>query len=67
MAVTSDDKGRGVAKKKSARSTTPKKTVKRRSPAAAALAEPRFRKRVVKAAKTYRRKGRVELIEDEDL
>ena len=66
MAVTPDDKSRGLARKKSARSTSPKKTVKRRSPAAAALAEPRFRKRVVKAAKTYRRKGKVEF-EGEDL
>lgn len=70
MVVTSDDKGRGVTRKKSARTTTPKKpkkTVKRRSPAAAALADPRFRKRVVKAAKTYRRKGKVALNEDEDI
>lgn len=67
MAVTSDDKARGVAKKKSARITRPKKAIKRRSPAAAALAEPRFRTRVVKAAKVYRRKGKVELNEDEDI
>jgi len=35
-----------------------KKTVKRRSAAAASLAGPAFRKRVVRSAKAYSRKGR---------
>jgi stalled ribosome alternative rescue factor ArfA len=35
-----------------------KKTVKRRSAAAAALATPTYRKRVVKSAKAYSRKGK---------
>jgi hypothetical protein len=34
-----------------------KKTVKRRSAAAAALRSPLYRKRVVKSAKAYSRKG----------
>jgi stalled ribosome alternative rescue factor ArfA len=35
-----------------------KKTVKRRSAAAASLASPVFRKRVVRSARAYSRKGR---------
>jgi hypothetical protein len=35
-----------------------KRIVKRRSAAAAALAGPLYRKRVVRSAKAYRRKGR---------
>ena len=42
-------KKRGVRK--------PKTTVKRRSAAAAALTDARYRKRVVKSAKAYRRKA----------
>jgi hypothetical protein len=36
----------------------PRKTVKRRSAAAAALADPRYRKRVVKSPKAYTRKSK---------
>jgi hypothetical protein len=36
----------------------PKKTVKRRSAAAAALATPLYRKRVINNAKLYSRKGK---------
>jgi stalled ribosome alternative rescue factor ArfA len=35
-----------------------KRTLKRRSAAAAALASPLYRKRVVRSAKAYRRKGK---------
>ncbi|MGH6864991.1 MAG: hypothetical protein ACREDO_02155 [Methyloceanibacter sp.] len=42
-----------------------KKTVKRRSPAAV-LAEPLYRKRVIKSAKTYTRKGKSPMAEDTD-
>lgn len=64
MAVTSR-KGPAKPKKRASRKMKPKKTVKRRSAAAAALATPAFRKRVVKNAKAYRRKGKAEL-EQED-
>ena len=56
MAVTSKAKGRVKPKKRASRKMKPKKTVKRRS-AAAALASPRYRKRVVRSAKAYSRKG----------
>jgi hypothetical protein len=56
MAVTSD-KGRARPKQRTRRKMKPKRTVKRRSAAAAALASPRFRKRVVKSAKAYNRKA----------
>ena len=47
---------------------TAKNPVKRRSAAAAALAGARYRKRVVKSAKTYRRKSKTPLgREDDDL
>jgi stalled ribosome alternative rescue factor ArfA len=39
--------------------------VKRRSAAAASLADPRYRKRVVKSAKAYSRKGKTSLREPE--
>jgi stalled ribosome alternative rescue factor ArfA len=42
-----------------------KKTVKRRSAAAAALRNPLYRKRVVKSTKTYSRKGKVRMREEE--
>jgi hypothetical protein len=41
-----------------------KRTVKRRSAAAAALASPRYRKRVVRSAKAYSRKGKVQAPEE---
>jgi hypothetical protein len=45
---------------------TAKNPVKRRSAAAAALAGARYRKRVVTSAKTYRRKGRNPLGQEDD-
>jgi hypothetical protein len=39
-----------------------KKTVKRRSAAAASLADPRYRKRVVRSAKAYSRKGKTGIL-----
>jgi hypothetical protein len=64
MAVTSR-KGRAKAKKRAGRTMKPRKTVKRRSAPAAALAERRYRKRVVRSAKTYSRKGKDAAIEDD--
>jgi len=64
MAVTSN-KGRNRPKRRTGRKMKPKKTVKRRSAAAAALATPIFRKRVVRSAKTYSRKGRARMPADE--
>jgi stalled ribosome alternative rescue factor ArfA len=56
MPVTSD-KGRARSNKKPGRKMkVNKKTVKRGSARAAALATPLFRKRVVKSAKAYSRK-----------
>jgi stalled ribosome alternative rescue factor ArfA len=57
MAVTSK-KGRARPKQRTGRKMKVKKTVKRRSAAAAALATPLYRKRVVKSAKAYNRKGK---------
>jgi stalled ribosome alternative rescue factor ArfA len=56
MAVTSKAKGRVKPKKRAGRKMKPKKTVKRRSAAAAALASPLYRKRVVRSTKAYSRK-----------
>ena len=64
MAVTSR-KGRAKPRKPASREMKAKKTVKRRSAAAAALATPAFRKRVVKSAKAYSRKGKVRAVDDE--
>ena len=47
-------------------SITTKNPVKRRSAAAAALAGARYRKRVVKSAKVYRRKGKTPLEHEDD-
>ena len=59
MAVTSHAKGRAKPKNKRAGGKMKaKNTVKRRSAAAAALADARYRKRVVKSAKIYSRKGK---------
>lgn len=44
---------------------TPGTTIKRRSAAAAALRDPLFRKRVVKPVKTYSRKRKTLVSEDE--
>jgi hypothetical protein len=58
MAVTSDAKGRARPKKRAGRSMKLKTPVKPRSASAAALADARYRKRVVKSAKVYTRKGK---------
>jgi stalled ribosome alternative rescue factor ArfA len=42
-----------------------KKTVKRRSAAAAALKNPLYRKRVVKSAKAYSRKRKAQAVDDQ--
>ena len=56
MPVTS---GKHRAKpKRTGRKTKAKRTVKRRSAAAAALASPLYRKRVVRSAKAYSRKSK---------
>jgi hypothetical protein len=52
-------------KKTSRRKLTPGTTIKRRSAAAAALRDPLFRKRVVKPVKTYSRKRKTLVPEDE--
>jgi len=64
MAVTSR-KGRAKPNKRTGGKMKAKKTVKRRSSAAAALATPVFRKRVVKSAKAYNRKGKAQAVDDE--
>jgi len=64
MAVTSQ-KGRARPKKRAGRKMKAKKTVKRRSAAAAALASPLYRKRVVKGVKGYSRKGKAGSQEEE--
>jgi stalled ribosome alternative rescue factor ArfA len=64
MAVTSQ-KGRARPKKRAGRKMKPKKTVKRRSAAAAALAGPLYRKRVVRSAKAYSRKAKAGMPEEE--
>ncbi len=45
---------------------TAKNPVKRRSAAASALASARYRKRVVKSTKLYRRKGKIPLGQEDD-
>ncbi len=56
MLVTS---GKHRAKpKRTGRKTKAKRTVKRRSAAAAALASPHYRKRMVRSAKAYSRKSK---------
>lgn len=66
MAVILPGKGRGKAKKRTVRAKKRKKMVKPRSAPAASLADPRYRKRVVKSAKAYRRKAKAKVEEDED-
>jgi hypothetical protein len=65
MAVTSDAKGRARPKKQAGRSMKLKNPVKRRSAAAAALADARYRKRVVKSAKAYSRKRKGALVNED--
>jgi hypothetical protein len=64
MAVTSR-KGRAKPRKRTGGKMQAKKTIKRRSAPAAALATPAFRKRVVKSAKAYSRKGKARAMDDE--
>ncbi len=52
--------------KRTARKMKAKRSVKRRSAAAAALATPLYRKRVVRSAKAYSRKGRARTARDEE-
>jgi hypothetical protein len=49
---------RAKANKRTGRKMKAKRSVKRRSAAAESLASPLYRKRVVRSAKTYSRKGR---------
>jgi hypothetical protein len=64
MAVTTQGKGR--ANKTRAGTMKRKSTVKRRNAPAAALADPRYRKRVVKSATVYSRKDKASAIEDDE-
>jgi hypothetical protein len=64
MPVTSGK--RAGPKKRARRKTKAKRTVKRRSPAAKALADPLYRKQVVKSAKIYSRKGKAKGEDDEE-
>jgi hypothetical protein len=64
MPVTSQ-KARARPKKKTGRKMKVKTSVKRRSASAAALATPLYRKRVVKSAKAYSRKGKTRAVDDE--
>jgi hypothetical protein len=66
MAVTSDAKGRTKPKQRAGRSMKLKNPVKRRSAAAAALADARYRKRVMKSAKVYSRKRKAALGDEDD-
>lgn len=65
MAVTTQRTGRAKAKTRAGK-TAAKRTVKPKNVPAAALADARYRKRVVKSAKTYSRKGATAATEDED-
>ena len=62
MAVTSE-KGRAGPRKRTGGKM--KATVRRRSAAAAALASPHYRKRVVRSATAYSRKGKGRANEEE--
>ena len=55
----------GAKSKPKRRTAKPRTGVKRRSPAAASLRDPRYRKRVVKTAKLYNRKRKPAIIEDQ--
>jgi hypothetical protein len=52
-------------KKRTGRGSKPKRTLKRRSAEAASLADPRYRKRVVKSAKAYSHKSKATARDDE--
>ena len=64
MAVTSR-KGPAKPRKRARGKMKAKKTVKRRSAAAAALATSVYRKRVVKSAKAYNRRDKTRAVDDE--
>jgi stalled ribosome alternative rescue factor ArfA len=64
MAVTQRT-GRAKPKTRAGK-MNPNRTVKPKNVAAAALADPRYRKRVVKSAKAYSRKAETAVPEDED-
>jgi hypothetical protein len=64
MPVTSGK--RTGPKRRAGRKTKAKRTVKRRSAAAKSLADPRYRKQVVKSRKTYSRKGKAKAPGEED-
>ena len=59
-------KHRAKPKKRTTRKMKAKRSVKRRSAAAAALATPVYRKRVARSAKAYSRKGRARAERDEE-
>jgi stalled ribosome alternative rescue factor ArfA len=59
-------KSRAKPKKRTAGKMKAKRSVKRRSAAAAALGSPLYRKRVVRSAKAYSRKGRARAERDEE-
>jgi hypothetical protein len=65
MAVTTRGKGRAKSKSR-AGIMKRKSTVKRRNAPAKALADPRYRVRVVKNTKVYNRKAKAREAEDED-
>jgi hypothetical protein len=64
MAVTSK-KGRARPKQRTGRKMKAKTTLKRRSAAAAALATPLYRKRVVRNVRAYTRKGKARTREED--
>jgi hypothetical protein len=64
MAVTQNT-GRANPKARAGK-MNPKRTVKPKNVAAAALADARYRKRVVRSAKAYSRKAETAVPEDED-
>ncbi|MEZ5827929.1 MAG: hypothetical protein R3D30_06035 [Hyphomicrobiales bacterium] len=64
MAVTTKGKSRSKSR---AGTTKRKRTVKPRNVPAKALADQRYRPRVVRSAKAYSRKGKTQDAEDEDL
>jgi hypothetical protein len=66
MPVTLAGKSRGKARRRPGGKTKPKRTVKRRNAPAASLADPRYRKRVVKSSKVYSRKGKARVPEEEN-
>jgi len=65
MAATSQGKSRARLKARTG-AMKRKSTVKLRNVPAAALADPRYHKRVVKSVKAYSRKSRTPIAEDED-